>query len=78
MDMSNLNNVVALKRIKGGFRRIIETELGEEQFCGSCREFWPTDGEFFTVSKQCLAYECKACVMERKLLRVVPLNVQRA
>ncbi len=59
-----------LKRIKGGFRRMIQTELGEEQFCGSCREFWPTDAEFFKVSKQSLAYECHACLIERKLARL--------
>jgi hypothetical protein len=55
-----------LRRVKGGFRRMLETELGEEQWCGSCREFWPLDAEFFNASKHSLAYECKACLTERR------------
>jgi hypothetical protein len=46
----------------------METELGEEQFCGSCREFWPMDSEFFNVSERSVSYECKACLIDRKLV----------
>lgn len=72
--MGNSSNFESLKRIKGGFRRVVETELGEEQFCGSCGEFWPTDAEFFNMSEHCMSYECKACLIERKLARMVRLK----
>jgi hypothetical protein len=55
-----------LRKSKGGFRRIIETELGEEQYCASCDEFWPTDSEFFSVAGPRLSYVCRACTVERK------------
>ena len=61
--------VVFTKRIKGGFRRMAETELGEEQWCGSCGEFWPTDDEFFVVTATSLGYVCKACISERRRKR---------
>lgn len=55
-----------LKRFKGGFRRIAETELGEEQRCRSCGEWWPADQEFFLVTATSLGYDCKACLRERR------------
>jgi hypothetical protein len=67
--MENLTDSTPYKRIKGGFRRIIETELGEEQFCGACHEFWPMDAEFFNVSERSVGYECKACLIDRKMVR---------
>jgi hypothetical protein len=54
------------RRIKGGFRQLVETELGDEQFCGACGESWPTDAEFFIVTETSMAYECKACTAERQ------------
>jgi hypothetical protein len=57
---------VVYKRIKGGFRRLIETELGEEQVCMSCGEAWPTDKEFYVVTATSMGYECKACTSERR------------
>jgi hypothetical protein len=71
LQMKNASKVGPLTRFKGGFRRMIETELGEEQFCGSCCEFWPADAEFFNVTKESMGYECKACQIERKLSRGV-------
>ncbi len=59
----------AWKRVKGGFRRMAQTELGEEQLCNSCDEFWPLDKEFFQVSGTGISYECKACTTERRLRR---------
>lgn len=53
-------------RIGGGFRRILKTELGQEQLCARCNEPWPMDREFFNVSGLSVSYECKACVQERK------------
>lgn len=70
MEDFNKSGPGALVRSKGGFRRLVETELGEEQWCGSCGEFWPTDGEFFHVSGNSLGYQCKACLAEHKALRV--------
>lgn len=61
-------NVGAYKRVRGGFRRFVETELGEEQFCGSCQESWPFDAEFFLVKASRISYECKACIKERRTL----------
>jgi hypothetical protein len=57
------------KRIKGGFRRMLETELGEEQLCCSCGEPWPIDPEFFVVTATFLGYECKACTADRRAAR---------
>lgn len=53
-------------RTAGGFRRILKTELGEEQLCARCNESWPMDREFYNVSGLSVSYECKACVQERK------------
>ena len=55
-----------LMRIGQGFRRIRETELGQEQLCARCNEAWPMDPEFFAISGTGVSYECKACVNERK------------
>lgn len=54
------------KRVRGRFRRVAQTELGEEQLCPSCLELWPLDPEFFAVSRGGIGYECRACVRERK------------
>jgi hypothetical protein len=64
--VDNPGNVGSLKRIRGGFRRMMQTELGEEQLCGSCGEFWPSDAEFFKMSNRSMVYECKACSIDRK------------
>ncbi len=53
-------------RIGNGFRRILKTELGQEQLCASCNEPWPMDKEFFNISGCSVGYECKACIKERK------------
>lgn len=53
-------------RIGGGFRRILKTELGQEQLCARCHEPWPMDAEFFIVSGCGVSYECKACIQERR------------
>jgi hypothetical protein len=57
------------RRIKGGFRQLVETELGDEQVCGACRESWPTDDEFFIVTETSMAYVCKACTADRRPTR---------
>lgn len=67
--MNELVNVGRYKRVSGGFRRFVETELGEEQFCGSCHESWPFDAEFFLVKAARISYECKACIKERRTLQ---------
>jgi hypothetical protein len=56
----------APKRFKGGFRQLVDTDLGPEQLCGSCGETWPIDSEFYVVSPTSMAYECKACQLERR------------
>lgn len=53
-------------RIAGGFRRILKTELGQEQLCARCNEAWPMDPEFFKISGHSVSYECKACIQERR------------
>jgi hypothetical protein len=53
-----------LLRIAGSFRRILKTELGQEQLCARCNEPWPMDLEFFNVSGRSVSYECKACIQE--------------
>lgn len=55
----------APQRIKGGFRSILITELGQEQICGACQQAWPLDGEFFIVTRNSISYQCKACISER-------------
>ncbi len=54
------------RRVKGGFRQLVDTELGAEQLCRSCGESWPTDAEFFTVTATSMGYECKACTADRR------------
>jgi hypothetical protein len=66
MSMGAQCDITAWKRIKGGFRRMAETELGEEQLCMSCGELWPLDKEFFVVSGSGISYACKACIKERR------------
>lgn len=56
-------------RVGKGFRRICQTELGQEQLCARCDEPWPMDPEFFSISGSSVSYECKACVNERKQAR---------
>lgn len=56
----------AWKRVRGSFRRMAETELGEEQLCMSCGQLWPLDQEFFVVSHGGIGYECRACLAERR------------
>lgn len=67
--MEHRSNQPAWKRVLGGFRRMVETELGDEQFCAGCQEFWPLDREFFVFSHSSASYECKACIGERKAER---------
>ena len=57
----------AWKRVRGGFRRMAETELGEEQLCMSCDQLWPLDKEFFAVTGRGISYACKACIKEGRL-----------
>ncbi len=60
---------VQMVRIGKGFRRICQTELGQEQVCASCDEPWPMDPEFFNISGSSVSYECKACANERKRVK---------
>jgi hypothetical protein len=69
--MDEQSDITAWKRVRGGFRRMADTELGEEQLCLSCGELWPLDKEFFNVSRGGISYECKACVKERRLAPAV-------
>jgi ribosomal protein L34 len=57
---------ITVRRVKGGFRQLVTTELGDEQLCRTCGEAWPTDAEFFVVTATSLSYECKACTAERR------------
>ncbi len=44
------------------------TELGVEKKCISCKEYWPSDGEFFAVmatSRDGLSPRCRACIKEK-------------
>jgi hypothetical protein len=67
--MERQADITAWKRVRGGFRRTAETELGEEQLCMSCGELWPLDQEFFVVSPRGTSYACRACIKERRLQR---------
>jgi hypothetical protein len=64
--MEEALKAVAPRRVKGGFRRLVVTELGEEQLCGRCGELWPTDPEFYPVTLTSMGYECRACTSERR------------
>ncbi|WP_283445265.1 hypothetical protein [Noviherbaspirillum suwonense] len=39
----------------------MNTELGPEQACRRCGEFWPADAEFFITCKGRLQTLCRAC-----------------
>lgn len=39
----------------------LNTELGPEQPCRRCGEFWPADAEFFITCKGRLQTLCRAC-----------------
>lgn len=54
------------KRVRGRFRLIAQTELGEEQLCPSCQELWPLDPEFYAEARGGIGYECRACIRERQ------------
>lgn len=45
-------------------RESIETELGKEVRCASCKSFWPADGEFFFLDRGRLRARCRACEKE--------------
>lgn len=64
--MELVSRAVSLKRVKGGFRRLVVTELGEEQLCSGCGEAWPTDNDFYPVTATSMGYECRACTSERR------------
>jgi len=64
--MNQTSPAATWQRIQGGFRRMLETELGHEQLCPSCGEFWPLDREFFVVTRRGVSYECRACIAERR------------
>ncbi len=64
--MEQQRDTLVRKRVKGGFRRLVETELGEEQVCNNCGESWPADAEFYVVTATSMGYECKACTAERR------------
>ena len=40
-------------------------EVGEEQLCPRCDEWWPADPEFFYVHRGRTVLTCKACCAER-------------
>ncbi|MYM91648.1 hypothetical protein GTP81_30355 [Rugamonas sp. FT107W] len=63
---------IPFTRVRGGFRRMLETELGTEQLCASCQQLWPVDPEFYVVTATRLSYECRACISERKAVRAGP------
>ena len=69
---------IPFKRVRGGFRRMLETELGTEQLCCSCRQLWPVDPEFYVVTATRLSYECRACISERKASQIAPKNTNKS
>lgn len=75
--MSDAHKCLPLRRVKGGFRQIIDTELGEEQLCRSCGEPWPTDQEFYVVTATSMTYECKACTADGRRGPGVARDVNR-
>lgn len=46
-----------------------ETDLGTEQQCTKCCEFWPADGEFFYSNRKGLYSYCKACYFDMPSVR---------
>lgn len=66
---SNGADAGQVKRIMGGFRRWRSSELGDEQLCPGCGEFWPVDAEFFSMSARHLSYVCRACQAENLAAR---------
>lgn len=47
-------------------RECIETELGKEVRCASCKNFWPADSEFFFLDRGRLRARCRACEKEER------------
>lgn len=46
----------------------VESELGVEQCCRGCGEYWPADAEFFAPQasgRDGLTPRCRACIAER-------------
>jgi hypothetical protein len=68
-QIQHMQHRPAPQRFKGGFRQLVETDLGQEQLCASCGETWPTDNEFYVVGPTSMTYECKACALERRAKR---------
>lgn len=58
--------------------RIIETDLGREQRCSKCREYWPADTEFFHQLRDRLSSWCKACCTALKVERGACTGTGRA
>jgi hypothetical protein len=51
-----------------GIKRTVETDIGTEKYCLSCKEYWPADTEFFEFhpsSKDRLSQRCIACIKAR-------------
>ncbi|MES2257087.1 MAG: hypothetical protein V4724_01145 [Pseudomonadota bacterium] len=63
-DIDTTCDAGQFKRVMGGFRRMRSSEIGEEQLCQACGEYWPVDAEFFAMSERYLSYICKACQSE--------------
>lgn len=70
-------NPVRTKRGRGPARRrepiFRETELGQEQLCDKCLDWWPADPEFFALKGEGLDCRCKACCKRESAPRTEPV-----
>lgn len=72
-----LNREELVKRLRQG--RACLTELGLEQRCPHCGEFWPWDSEFFGLTGQQdrLQSWCRSCMNEMYRVRRARLKEQQ-
>lgn len=61
------------------YRTRAETELGDELQCSHCKEFWPSDAEFFRMLTDGRpASWCRACENDHKRAKYRERNPVRA
>lgn len=54
----------------------IHPELGEERLCVTCKEWWPTDREFWKLDAngRILFRSCRSCRWEKERGRAIPIR----
>lgn len=68
MTSQAANPVITQRSLTMGLRsgRLRQTELGLEQRCPRCGDYWPADTEFFYSNGTRLMSACKACYIAHR------------